>query len=141
MSDRNVKTWVSTFREKLKDLSTQKIWTWNLHESEPEPEPEPEVTQEPPDWTNALLWCDLINNGLWLTDGTEAAMGTINTENALMEFVTNLWTREGLTLCRENTWRRREERHLDDIIKSSKDTPAEQTDLYHKQVGESQTDR
>lgn len=36
-------------------------------------------------------------------------MGIINTENALMKFVRNLWKRDGLTLWRENSWRTRRE--------------------------------
>lgn len=67
--------------------------------------------------TDGETWCDqdLFNQSaaltefdfiLWLTDGTVAAMGIINTDSARMEFVANLWKRDGLTRWRENTWRR-----------------------------------
>lgn len=47
--------------------------------------------------------------GLLLTEGTAAAIGTIRTENPRIKFRTSLWKRVGLSLWRENIWRRKRE--------------------------------
>ncbi len=142
-------TELNMFRAKLKDSSTQQIWTWNLQKYEnsasPLSAPEPGVILDPLNWTNQLLQFDYINTTKWqtLTHRGDCSSDGNHQHRQSSDGVCHkpLKTRWVNSLKRKYLKRKKRRAKLDDIIRSGDHTPDEQTDLYDEQVGETKTDR